>query len=63
KHMKNGKNVSMGFGFIEFDSIDTTVTVCRDLQGTVLDVHALILQLCHAKNDAVLPKKVEVSRY
>ncbi|KAL9145488.1 hypothetical protein ABFS82_13G045900 [Erythranthe guttata] len=63
KHMKNGKNVSMGFGFIEFDSIDTTVTVCRDLQGTVLDGHALILQLCHAKNDAVLPKKVEVSRY
>ncbi|KAL7120560.1 hypothetical protein ACP275_02G129100 [Erythranthe tilingii] len=59
KHMKNGKNVSMGFGFIEFDSIDTAVTVCRDLQGTVLDGHALILQLCHAKKDAVLPKKVE----
>ncbi|KAL7089774.1 hypothetical protein ACP275_13G203400 [Erythranthe tilingii] len=58
KHMKNGKNVSMGFGFIEFDSIDTVVKVCRDLQGTVLDGHALILQLCHAKKDAVLPKKV-----
>ncbi|EYU23260.1 hypothetical protein MIMGU_mgv11b020699mg [Erythranthe guttata] len=58
KHMKNGKNVSMGFGFIEFDSIDTAVKVCRDLQGTVLDGHALILQLCHAKKDAVLPKKV-----
>ncbi|KAL8031771.1 hypothetical protein ABFX02_13G049300 [Erythranthe guttata] len=59
KHMKNGKNVSMGFGFIEFDSIDTAVTVCRDLQGTVLDGHALILQLCRAKKDAVLPKKIE----
>ncbi|KAL2244495.1 UNVERIFIED_CONTAM: putative RNA-binding protein 19 [Sesamum indicum] len=59
KHVKNGKNVSMGFGFIEFDCVDTAVSVCRDLQGTVLDGHALILQLCHAKKDEVLPKKVE----
>ncbi|KAL0352641.1 UNVERIFIED_CONTAM: putative RNA-binding protein 19 [Sesamum angustifolium] len=59
KHVKNGKNVSMGFGFIEFDSVDTAVSVCRDLQGTVLDGHALILQLCHAKKDEVLPRKVE----
>ncbi|KAJ7954409.1 RNA binding protein [Quillaja saponaria] len=51
KHLKNGKNVSMGFGFIEFDSVDTAANVCRDLQGTVLDGHALILQLCHAKKD------------
>ncbi|EYU29370.1 hypothetical protein MIMGU_mgv1a0227171mg, partial [Erythranthe guttata] len=27
--------------------------------GTVLDGHALILQLCRAKKDAVLPKKIE----
>ncbi|KAK4440384.1 putative RNA-binding protein 19 [Sesamum alatum] len=59
KHVKNGKNVSMGFGFLEFDSVDTAVNVCRDLQGTVLDGHALILQLCHAKKDEVLPKKPE----
>ncbi|CAA2976514.1 multiple RNA-binding domain-containing 1 isoform X1 [Olea europaea subsp. europaea] len=32
KHVKNGKKVSMGFGFIEFDSVDTAVNVCRDLQ-------------------------------
>ncbi|KAG8385072.1 hypothetical protein BUALT_Bualt03G0003500 [Buddleja alternifolia] len=62
KHLKNGKNVSMGFGFIEFDSVDTAVNVCRDLQGTVLDGHALILQLCHAKKDELLPKKVENDR-
>ncbi|PIN24280.1 Alternative splicing factor SRp55/B52/SRp75 (RRM superfamily) [Handroanthus impetiginosus] len=59
KHLKNGKNVSMGFGFVEFDSADTAVSVCKDLQGTVLDGHALILQLCHAKKDEALPKKVE----
>ncbi|XP_060191677.1 uncharacterized protein LOC132621427 isoform X2 [Lycium barbarum] len=58
KHLKNGKNVSMGFGFVEFDSVDTAINVCKDLQGTVLDGHALILQLCHTKKDQV-PKKAE----
>lgn len=32
KHLKNGKNVSMGFGFLEFDSVETATNVCRDLQ-------------------------------
>ncbi|KAM7524839.1 hypothetical protein LguiA_014741 [Lonicera macranthoides] len=59
KHLKNGKNVSMGFGFIEFDSADTATYICRDLQGTVLDGHALILQLCHAKKDEQVQKRVE----
>lgn len=59
KHLKNGKNVSMGFGFVEFDSPETATNVCRDLQGTVLDSHALILQLCHVKNDGQKPKTVE----
>jgi len=27
------------------------------LQGTILDGHALNLQLCHAKNDGRVPKK------
>ncbi|XP_072969704.1 multiple RNA-binding domain-containing protein 1 [Typha angustifolia] len=57
KHIKNGKNVSMGFGFIEFDSLETATNVCRDLQGTILDGHALILQLCHGKRDGQIPKK------
>lgn len=59
KHLKNGKNVSMGFGFLEFDSVDTAANVCRDLQGTVLDGHALILQLCHAKKDEKVLSKAE----
>ncbi|CAH9145739.1 unnamed protein product [Cuscuta epithymum] len=58
KRTKNGKVVSMGFGFIEFDSVDTAIHVCKDLQGTVLDGHALILQLCHAKKDEQVPSKV-----
>lgn len=32
KHIKKGKSVSMGFGFIELDSVDTAINVCRDLQ-------------------------------
>ncbi|KAK7320975.1 hypothetical protein VNO77_30986 [Canavalia gladiata] len=59
KHLKNGKNVSMGFGFVEFDSPETAANVCRDLQGTVLDSHALILQPCHVKNDGQIQKTVE----
>ncbi|KAK8940474.1 Polyadenylate-binding protein RBP47C' [Platanthera zijinensis] len=58
KHLKNGKNLSTGFGFIEFDSVETATSVCRDLQGTILDGHALILQLCHAKNDDQAQNKV-----
>ncbi|KAL9272748.1 Multiple RNA-binding domain-containing protein [Drosera capensis] len=57
KHMKNGKNVSMGFGFVEFDSMDTAASVCQDLQGTVLDGHALILQHCRAKEEKKVLKK------
>ncbi|XP_078438055.1 nucleotide/nucleic acid binding protein [Wolffia australiana] len=49
KHMKNGKSLSMGYGFIELDSLETATEVVSQLQGTVLDGHALILQLCHAK--------------
>ncbi|KAG2568668.1 hypothetical protein PVAP13_7NG405200 [Panicum virgatum] len=59
KHVKNGKNVSMGFGFVEFDSVETATSVCKDLQGTVLDGHALILQLCHGKKDGQATKKNE----
>ncbi|KAK8664519.1 hypothetical protein V6N13_084305 [Hibiscus sabdariffa] len=58
KHLKNGKQVSMGYGFIEFDSVETATNVCRDLQGTILDGHALILQLCHAKKEQAV-KNVE----
>ncbi|KAI3933990.1 hypothetical protein MKX01_016291 [Papaver californicum] len=59
KHLKNGKNVSMGFGFIELDSVETATKVCKDLQGTILDGHALILQHCHAKSDEQVPRRVD----
>ncbi|GAV64366.1 RRM_1 domain-containing protein [Cephalotus follicularis] len=58
QHLKNGKLVSMGFGFIEFDSVETATNVKRDLQDTILDGHALNLQLCHAKKDEQEIKKV-----
>uniref|UniRef100_A0A1J3HU11 Multiple RNA-binding domain-containing protein 1 n=1 Tax=Noccaea caerulescens TaxID=107243 RepID=A0A1J3HU11_NOCCA len=49
KHVKNGKNVSSGYGFIELDSIETATGVYRDLQGTSLDGHALKLKFCENK--------------
>ncbi|KAI3877865.1 hypothetical protein MKX03_028751 [Papaver bracteatum] len=48
KHLKNGKNVSMGFGSIELDSVETAGKVCKDLHGTILDGHAFSLQHCNA---------------
>ncbi|KAI5426732.1 hypothetical protein KIW84_032237 [Lathyrus oleraceus] len=59
KHLKNGKNVSMGFGFVEFDSAETATSVRSNLQGTVLDSHALNLQPCHVKDGGKVVKKVE----
>ncbi|CAH2078516.1 unnamed protein product, partial [Thlaspi arvense] len=49
KHLKNGKNVSSGYGFVEFDSVETATNVCRDLEGTSLDGHALKLRFCEQK--------------
>ncbi|BBN20258.1 multiple RNA-binding domain-containing protein 1 [Marchantia polymorpha subsp. ruderalis] len=47
---KGGKALSMGFGFVEFDSVETATEVCKNFQGTVLDSHALILQLSNTTN-------------
>ncbi|KAL9406700.1 hypothetical protein Peur_003672 [Populus x canadensis] len=48
----------MGFGVIELiDSVETATNICRDLQGTVLDGHAHVLQLCHAQKDEHAVKK------
>ncbi|CAN1846245.1 Multiple RNA-binding domain-containing protein 1 [Linum perenne] len=58
KHKKNEVYVSKGFGFLEFDSVDTATNICRDLQGTVLDGHALILQPCHTGKDEQVKTKV-----
>lgn len=32
KQAKNGKPLSMGFGFVEFDTVDTAKMVCQNLQ-------------------------------
>ncbi|KAJ7554372.1 hypothetical protein O6H91_06G137600 [Diphasiastrum complanatum] len=47
KLSKGGKQLSMGFGFVEFDSMETAKDVCQRLQGTVVDDHSLLLQLSH----------------
>ncbi|KAK7319650.1 hypothetical protein RJT34_04373 [Clitoria ternatea] len=62
KHLKNGKNVSTGFGFVEFDSMKTAINVCRSLQESVLDGHMLSLQPCHIKDKGQVQKTVEKDR-
>ncbi|KAG7015160.1 MRD1, partial [Cucurbita argyrosperma subsp. argyrosperma] len=59
KHIKKGQHVSMGFGFLEFDSVETATSVCSNLQGTVLDGHAVMLQMCHVKKDNQGQRKVD----
>ncbi|KAL1195109.1 Polyadenylate-binding protein 6 [Cardamine amara subsp. amara] len=56
KHLKDGKNLSRGYGFVEFDSVETATSVYRDLQGTVLDGHALILRFCENKQSDTVGK-------
>lgn len=41
-----------GFCFIEFDTDETARDVCKKLQGSVLDGHALSLQLSHSRKEA-----------
>ncbi|CAH8345378.1 unnamed protein product [Eruca vesicaria subsp. sativa] len=54
KHVKNGKNVSRGYGFVEFDSVETATSVIRDLQGTSLHGHPLQLRFTeHKRRDTV----------
>jgi len=36
KQSKSGKPLSMGFGFVEFDSVDTAKMVCQNLQVLLL---------------------------
>lgn len=63
QHLENGqlrkvtmksdppKKENMGFCFIEFDTAETTRNICKLLQGTVLDGHALSLQISHHKKE------------
>ncbi|KAL5730232.1 hypothetical protein ACHQM5_003080 [Ranunculus cassubicifolius] len=52
RYMRNGKLISQGFGFVEFDSVQTARNMCESLQGSILDGHALKLEIS-------LTKKVE----
>ncbi|GAQ82968.1 hypothetical protein KFL_001300320, partial [Klebsormidium nitens] len=46
---KNGKALSMGFGFAEFASAEAARKAIQEMQGSLLDGHALVLQLSHKK--------------
>ncbi|XP_056849505.1 multiple RNA-binding domain-containing protein 1 [Raphanus sativus] len=56
KHVKKGKCLSTGYGFVEFDSIETATSVYRDLQETVLDGYALKFRFCENKQSDTVGK-------
>ncbi|CAE6087406.1 unnamed protein product [Arabidopsis arenosa] len=58
KIVKNGKSLprSSGYGFVEFDSVETATSVYRDLQGTILDEHKLILSFSANKRSVTVGK-------
>ncbi|ORX86199.1 RNA-binding domain-containing protein [Anaeromyces robustus] len=44
---KTGKPLSMGFGFVEFDTKDNAMSALKSMQGFALDGHALTLKFSH----------------
>lgn len=59
-----GQTLSMGFGFIEFDSTDAANKALKAMQGYVLDGHALQLKFSHAKSsdDKAVKKQPETTK-
>ncbi|ORX45758.1 RNA-binding domain-containing protein [Piromyces finnis] len=44
---KTGKPLSMGFGFVEFDTKENAMSALKSMQGFALDGHALSLKFSH----------------
>ena len=53
KDGKNGKKLSLGYGFVELDSEASARGVIKALQGSTLDGHKLVVQLSTAKQGSV----------
>ena len=45
KHIKKGQHVSMGFGFLEFDSVETATSVCSNWQVIMLSMQFFTLHI------------------
>ena len=61
-HLKNGKDVSSGFGFVEFKDEDTLLKALKNLNGHLLEGHSVKLSISKTSstpnpNDKLLGKK------
>ncbi|CAA7033954.1 unnamed protein product [Microthlaspi erraticum] len=56
KQFKFGMVLSEGYGFVEFDSVESATSAFRDVKGIVLDGHGLRLSLCDAKTVSMMDK-------
>jgi multiple RNA-binding domain-containing protein 1 len=58
RDMKNpGQSISMGFGFIEFDTKEQAVKAIKTLQGTILDGHSLVIKFAHTEKETPNQRK------
>ena len=60
KHKKEGRNVSSGFGFVEFKDEETMLKALKNLQGRLLGGHSLKLNISKTsknKNENLLGNK------
>eukprot|EP00833_Pecoramyces_ruminatium_P000003 jgi/Orpsp1_1/1174035/evm.model.c7180000048652.2 len=49
---KTGKPLSMGFGFVEFDTKENAMSALKSMQGFALDGHALSLKFSHGASSS-----------
>ena len=52
KHLKEGKNVSSGFGFVELKDEKMVLKAMKNLQGALLGGHSLKLSISKSNNDS-----------
>jgi multiple RNA-binding domain-containing protein 1 len=58
KHLKEGKNVSSGFGFVELKDEKMVLKAMKNLQGALLGGHSLKLSISKSSNNDVKNKEI-----
>ena len=59
---ESSKPLSMGYGFVEYQSEKTALEALKTLQMTTLDGHSLELKFSQHKTSARVPKRIDVKK-
>lgn len=63
KQAKNGKPLSMGFGFVEFDTVDTAKMVCQNLQVLTTLLRTVLHLIVLVLFDSTLHRKITLASF